>query len=247
MSSNVRAPEPPTLLTTMSRPPNCSTAAATTARAPSRVETSAATPAARPGPSIVADRRLQPLGVARAEHDVGSLGGERGGDPEADPAARARHDRDLAGEPEIHRAILRARHVPARVHAPRGSSSQTTCAFPGSSPSSRTIVPATAERTRATVSGGRPSKALMRTSGGCVAAGCSDGGSSSALAIAARLERLPRHPRSGRILAELRRDREHERPGDGVEVDADPLAERGDLHDRHRLTLSRDRRRRRVR
>ena len=53
--------------------------------APSGVETSATTPTGRPGPAIVANRCLQPLRVAGAEDDVGSLGGERAAIPRPIP------------------------------------------------------------------------------------------------------------------------------------------------------------------
>ena len=48
------APEPPTLFTTMSSPPNEAMAAPTTDVAPSSVDRSAATPRALPGPGAAA-------------------------------------------------------------------------------------------------------------------------------------------------------------------------------------------------
>ena len=102
------------------------------------------------------------------------------------------------------------------------------------------MVPATAERTRATSSGGRPSNALTRTIGGWVAVGLLERRVVVALAVGAGRQRLPGDPRSGRLLAELAADRDDERPRDGVEVDADPLAERGHLHDRHPATVDDD-------
>ena len=102
MSSIVRAPEPPTLLTTMSSPPKADTAPSTTAAAPSGVVTSATTPRARPGPAGAADRLVERLRPARAEDDVRPLLDEPCRDAAADPPARAGDDRDLAGEPEIH-------------------------------------------------------------------------------------------------------------------------------------------------
>ena len=86
----------------MSTPPNCSTAAATTAAAPSAVVTSATTPIARPGPAIDAHRGVELVCSARAEDDVCALVREARRDPAADAPARAGHDRDFAGEPEVH-------------------------------------------------------------------------------------------------------------------------------------------------
>ena len=58
-----------------------------------------------------------------------------------------------------------------------------------------------------------------------------------ALAIGARCERLPGDPRARRVLLELAADRDNERARDGVDVDADPLAKRCHLHDRHPTTV----------
>ena len=96
------APEPPTLFTTMSSPPNASTAPATTAAAPSGVVTSATTRVGPPGPSGRAHRLLERLRAARAEDDVRALLDEPRRDVAPDPPARAGDERDLACEPEIH-------------------------------------------------------------------------------------------------------------------------------------------------
>ena len=71
-----------------------------------------------PGARRACDGSVERLLAARAEHDVRTFLDELRGDPLPDPSARARDDRDLAGELEIHAAtvadvattILLARH-----------------------------------------------------------------------------------------------------------------------------------------
>ena len=102
MSSIVRAPEPPTFLTTMSSPPKADTRAVddrrrTLGRRDVRDHAVGTT-----RPAGAADRLVQRLRPARAEEDVRPLLDEPRRDAAADPPARAGDDGDLAGEPEIH-------------------------------------------------------------------------------------------------------------------------------------------------
>ena len=60
------------------------------------------------------------------------------------------------------------------------------------------------------------------------------------LTVGAGRKRLPGDPGSGRLIPELAADRHNERPRDGVDVDADPLAERCHLDDRHPATVDDD-------
>ena len=93
ISSIVRAPEPPTLLTTMSSPPKVGPRAVDDRRRTlgrRDVRDDAVGP---PGPAARGDRLVQRLRPARAEHDVRALLDEPRRDAAADPPARAGDER----------------------------------------------------------------------------------------------------------------------------------------------------------
>ena len=185
-----------------------------------------------------ANRGVELVTPARAEDDVRTLLGEAGRDAAADAPARAGHDRDFAGEPEIHAGILRAGHASARVHVAgvelvpddegvAGLQAELTHDDAGDrrqDPGHELGWPA--------LEGADPhDRRVSRV--GLVERRVVD-----PLAIGTGGKRLPGDPRSRRLLAELPADGVRDRTRDEIEVDADALTERGHLNDGHPPTFT---------
>ena len=118
---------PPALVTRMSTRPCSRIAASATRRASSGFETSAATAVTRtPDRAAISSRAASSAASpARAQRERGALRGQLLGDGAPQPLARARHQRDLPPQAEVH-ATSAAGSRPSRRASPGAAGQKTS-------------------------------------------------------------------------------------------------------------------------